>query len=90
MTTNARPNARTVASTAPMTIAMPELATTDQSRRIGPGRLYSGTVVSATPIGTHGRRTSGGLRGVLGAALAFLRQPAKTSAATARPAIHPA
>ena len=46
--------------------------------------------VSAIPIGTHGRRTMGALRGTRGTALAFFRQPARTNAAIASPAIHPA
>lgn len=82
--------ATTVASSTPMTMAIPELATIAQIRRIGPDRLLSGTVVSAMPTGTHGRRMIGALRGVRGVALAFLRQPARTSATMASATIHPA
>jgi len=90
VTTKAVPKAMVTARTAPITTAMPELATIAHTLRIGPGRLYSGTVVSATPMGVHGRRTIGSLRGVRGTALAFLRHPVKTRASTARPRIHPA
>ena len=53
ITRNALPNAMTTASTAPITIAMLELATAAHSRRNGPGRLYSDVVVSAIGTGSH-------------------------------------
>ena len=90
ITRNADPKAITIANTAPITIAMPEPATSAQSRRSRLGRLYSEVVVSATPIGSHDRRNIGSLRGVRGVGLAVLRHPARTSANMASPTIHAA
>lgn len=90
ITTQAAPNAITIALTAPMTTPIPALATAAQTLRSGPTRRSSGTVASAMPIGTRGRRNFGSTRGVLGTGLAFFRHPASTSAAMARAAIHPA
>jgi Lon-like protease len=79
-----------IALTTPMTIPSPALAIADQIRRNGLGALYSGTVASAIPIGTRGRRSFGCVRGVREIALTLLRQPANTRAAMASPAIQPA
>jgi len=84
------PNARTIAVTAPITMAIPDPATTAHTRRTTLGRRYSGVVVSAMPTGSNGRRTIGSLRGVRAVALAVLRQPARASATIASPAIHAA
>lgn len=89
VTTYPSANAVMIAITAPITRASPVPATIAQIRRNGPGRRYSGTVVSAMPIGSQRRRRVGP-RGTRGAALAFLRQPASTRATMANPAIHPA
>ena len=90
ITRYAVPNAIVIASTVPMTIAMPELATAAHTRRSGPVRLYSDVVVSAIGIGSHGRRRIGSPRGERVVALAFFRQPARTSAIIASPAIQAA
>ena len=90
MTSQADPNAMTIAMIAPITTPIPADATAAQTRRIGFGRLYRGTTASAIPIGTRSRAILGSLRWFRGTALAFFRQPAKTRAAIANPAIQAA
>lgn len=84
------PNAIVIAVTAPITIASTEPATTDHSRRSSPGWECNGTAASATSIGVHGRRNNGSPRGIRTDALAFLRQPVRTRATIANPAIQAA
>jgi len=69
---------------------MPVLATAAHNRRNNPGRLCSEVVVSAIGTGSHWRRRIGSPRGVRAVALAFFRQPARTSATIASPAIQAA
>jgi PDZ domain-containing protein len=86
VTAQARLNAVTVASTAPITRASPELATTAQIRRSGPAAWYGGATPAWTACGTRRGGESVGLRGPLGCALAVLRHPASRSASNAKPA----
>ena len=65
-------------------------ASVPYARRNGPGRLYNVVVVSAMGTGSQERRTIDWPRGERGAALAFLRHPAKASATIASPAIQAA
>ena len=86
MTAQARLNAVTVASTAPITSASPELATTAHTRRSGPAAWYGGATPAWIVWGTRRGGESVSLRGRFGCALAVLRHPASSSASNAKPA----
>ena len=54
VTTHARLNAVTVASTAPITSASPELATTAHTRRSGPAAWYGGATPACDLVRARG------------------------------------
>ena len=83
-------NAMVIASTAPITMEMLEAASTAHSRRSSPDHLYGMAAVSGAGAGAHGCAPICAPRGVCRVALAFLRQPARTSASSASPAIQAA